>query len=156
MQTPFLQSEWCRLNCQHGQCFLNRHRGLIKYSSGIILKNAFPRIPRPLVSFCNLHLWLWKVNKLWWVNCIIFYCLPTATAVALGCFYRWFWSLHNFLLFLSLGINQALSFVYFSRILPSQGWFGRWIWPCSPFFICTCCHQVFSLHCCCQVWSIRL
>merc|ERR1712130_598936 len=28
------------------------------------------------------------VNKLWWVNCIIFYCLPTATAVAVGCFYR--------------------------------------------------------------------
>ena len=29
-----------------------------------------------------------KVNKLWWVNCILFYCLPTAVAVAVGCFYR--------------------------------------------------------------------
>jgi len=28
------------------------------------------------------------VNKLWWVNCILFYCLPTAVAVAAGCFYR--------------------------------------------------------------------
>jgi len=28
------------------------------------------------------------VNKLWWVNCILFYCLPTAVAFAAGCFYR--------------------------------------------------------------------
>ena len=62
--------------------------------------------------FCNLHFWMSKVNKLWWVNCVLFYCLPTAAAVALGCFYRWALSLPNFLKFLL----KVSSVVYFTLV----------------------------------------
>ena len=65
--------------------------------------------------FCNLHFWMSKVNKLWWVNCVLFYCLPTAAAVALGCFYRWALSLPNFLKFL-LKVSSVVYFTLYSSV----------------------------------------